>query len=299
MIYEKTDTNQQINAIAILKIENDYPHNIPGKVLKICTFKVAENASGNKLGELLLMAIFQYAANKKVSSSQKIDYIYTEVLSKHEDLIAFLEQFGFSTQSTDKPDNSQICVKSLIPPKDENLSSLEYHIAYGPPALKVNTVFIVPIIPRWTDALFPESRIQQQLLSNIPAGNAIRKAYLCNSKIKSIPKGATLLFYRSQKNRSVIVIGVVESILRSADPHEIRKFVGSRTVYTDAEIHELCENGKEVLAILFREDRLLKDIWSLEDLIKSAVIKRAPQSIHEIKEERGLKWIKSKLSDTH
>jgi len=91
------------------------------------------------------------------------------------------------------------------------------------------------------ETLFPEE---------FPEGNTLKKAYLSNSPIASIPNGSILAFYLSGSKKSVAAIGVVEKTIRSRDPVEIYKFSRSRTVFPMAEIRKLCE--KEVIGIHFR-----------------------------------------------
>ena len=90
---------------------------------------------------------------------------------------------------------------------------------------------------------------------NHPSGNALRKAYLCNSNTGSLEPGDILLFYRSQDLKAVTTLGVVESAIRTADPQEIMTYVGRRTVYRPDEIVMMCRSVRGVLAILFRQDQ--------------------------------------------
>ena len=45
----------------------------------------------------------------------------------------------------------------IAAPPDLECSDLEYHIWFGPPALRPSqNMFVVPIQPKWHDQLFPE-----------------------------------------------------------------------------------------------------------------------------------------------
>lgn len=127
----------------------------------------------------------------------------------------------------------------------------------------------MPIRPRWHDALFPEARSHPELFAPPAPGNAMLRAYLNRSNIQQVTRGALILFYRSQDRRAVTAAGVVDDVLRSSDPVEIRRFVGLRTVYSDAEVAELCAGERSVLAVLFRHDRSLRDGWPLDELIEA------------------------------
>lgn len=64
------------------------PYGFDGWILKICSFKVADDARGFKYGKLLLKTVLRHAHdNRRV-------LIYVEVLPRHGDLAAFLEEFG-------------------------------------------------------------------------------------------------------------------------------------------------------------------------------------------------------------
>ena len=121
------------------------------------------------------------------------------------------------------------------------------------------------------------------------------KAYLSRSNIQRVEPGALILFYRSEDRRAVTAVGVVDGVLRSNDPFEIRRFVGTRTVYTDAEVGTLCAGGRSLLAIRFRHDRVLPDGWPLNELIQAEVVRDAPQTIQEITSEVALSWIRQNL----
>src|SRR5690606_5046770 len=58
----------QVDAIVTLKIEEDRPYDLSGRVLKICTIKVAAQSRGAKRGDLLLTAIFRSARSQDVES---------------------------------------------------------------------------------------------------------------------------------------------------------------------------------------------------------------------------------------
>jgi predicted nucleic acid-binding protein len=253
--------NGPIQGLAIYKVENDRPFGIEGKVLKLCTFKVAPNAAGAKRGELLLKATFLHA--NEISA----DAIYVTLFDEHQGLARLLSGFGFARFDELTPLGEQVFIKELrstfVPP---NLSALEFHVRYGPPAIKVAHVYVVPIKPEYHDVLFPEANLRPSVFGPEPSGNAILKAYLCQSVTNSIAPGDTLLFYRSHDVMSVTAIGVVESAERIYDPVEVRERVGFRTVYPDKVIRAMFRRGESVLTILFRHDRMVHPRWGIEEL---------------------------------
>ena len=279
-----------LDAIAILKTETDNPHGLLGKILKICTFKIADHAEGAKRGELLLKSVFDHAA------MEDHDQIYIEALSHHSRLVLLFERFGFSDcgQQTDRGET--VLYKDRRPATSDNLlDPLEYHRRFGPPAVLVRDAFVVPIQPRWHNELFPEAQQQGELFGPSTPGNAILKAYLSRSAIRKITRGALVMFYRSEDVRAVTAIGVVDGLLSSNDPAAIRRYVGKRTVYTDGDIQGFCADGRNVLAILFRHDRILSHVWTLTQMSSIEAFRRAPQTIQQITSEGALSWIRDTL----
>jgi len=284
------DGTSGLDAVAILKTETDDPHGLPGRILKICTFKVAAHAEEAKRGELLLKSVFDHAA------IQDHDQIYLEVFSNHRRLVHLFERFGFSDYG-ERTDHGETVLRKDRRPKasDNILHPLEYHRRFGPPAVLVNDVFVVPIQPRWHRELFPEGRRQGELFGPTAPGNAMLKAYLSRSGIQSMIPGALVLFYRSEDVQAVTAIGVIDGLFRSNDPAAIRRFVEKRTVYTDDDLQGLCGDERSVLAILFRHDRLLVDVWTVDRLISIDALRSAPQTIQQVTNESALSWIKATL----
>lgn len=228
------------------------------------------------------------------------DHAWVTVFERHSTLVALFEQFGFLRLPQQSPLGELVYAKSFTPSPAalETLSSLELHVRYGPPCIRLEPAktFLVPIQPEYHRMLFPEypeSALQLFTTDPRPFGNALRKAYLCNSSITTIGPGATLLFYRSHDTKGVTAVAVVDSVLRSTSVEKLMRFVGQRTVYTESEIRELARSS--VLAILFRQDRFLDRPLSSHELKARGVIARAPQSIMTIKTEEAAAWLKERI----
>ena len=151
--------------------------------------------------------------------------------------------------------------------------------------------YIIPIRPQYYQRLFTESKSRQTLITEVSGnfaveGNAIRKAYLCNSKTKTVAKEDVLVFYLSEKSQAMLV-GTVEKIKRETNPEEIMKIIARRTVYTKKEIAKLCSKG--VLVILFKWNFNFPTPLNLTLLKKEGILKAAPQSIMELPHERYIK----------
>lgn len=291
-------------ALALLKPEPDCEYDLAQPVVKICTFKVSSDHPDVKFGELLLKAILMDAAESTTST------LYVEVLPSHPEVVGFLENFGFYDTGHRNERGEHVLAKSLRPAGDEvdgTLSDLDFHIRYGPPALRcAQQIFVVPIEPRWHDQLFPEQapeRRSEQLelfASGAPPtqpwGNALRKAYLCNSPSNQIGPGDVLLFYRSGDRKSISAVGIVEETLRSVDPDEVVRFVGRRTVYSPQEITYMARSVRGVLSVRFRQDRFQEPPWTFEQLRAAQVLKSWPQSITKLTGAKA-EWVRERLAE--
>ena len=278
--------------LTIVKSENDRPYELPGKVLKICSFKVSETARGYRFGELLLKSVFGYAFENSHSAA------YVTVFEKYTELIELFTDFGF----TEIPHRSSLSEVVLAKPlrftrEDyEKTAPLDFNIRFGPPHVKTDGIapYMVPIRPEYHKVLFPEAEQQLDIISGRnPFGNAIRKAYLCHANVRTIRPGDVLLFYRSVDLQALRCVGVAEDTLVSKHPQEIARFVGQRTVYGYNEIVQMCGKA-EVLAILFRHARTLDSPQALSVLKGSGVLKSAPQSIARMRPE-GMRWLQDHL----
>jgi len=297
------EDRERYAALALLKPEPDCEYALPAPVVKISTFKVSEDHSGLKYGELLLKAVLMDMVSTGAAT------LYVEVLPSHPEVTDFLEAFGFQRSEKTSDRGEHVLVKKLRPDEDaEDLSDLDFHIRYGPPALAFRQeVFVVPIEPRWHDQLFPEKApvlgpMQLTLFPDEarplthPWGNAIRKAYLCQSPTNNIQPGDVLCFYRSRDHRSISAVGIVEDVLRSQDVDELTQFVGRRTVYTPAEIQRMTRSVRGVLALRFRQDRFIEPPLSLDELQLAGALKTWPQSITRLRQE-GATWMRDRLRE--
>jgi predicted GNAT family N-acyltransferase len=268
------DSAQRLEALCIVKKETEtLPPEAIGKVLKICSLKVAEAARGRSLGEQLLKAAFAFAYENNY------DTVFLTIFEdKQPRLVQDLVDFGFQVSAHRLARNEGQMYKFLAPPPGAVQSGLSAHIAYGPKYVDFNQpVMAIPIQPRYVEQLFPEKSSQTALLPRASA-NAIRKAYLSMARRKGIAPGTVLAFYRSQVDQGLIVVGVVERAETHTTADGVAGFVGKRTVYTFREIENMVNEGP-VFAIRFREARLVTPVIPLSELKARGMLKAAPQSI--------------------
>jgi len=283
----------KLAAVSIVnKEENPRAQWNSGKTLKICSFKVDDDHLGLRLGELLLKTVFGYAAENRYDS------LFVTAFPKQVRLVELFQAFGFEVQPEAHGAGELVLLKRMSYSATDaaQLSQLEFHIKYGPFITRIaeGPAFIVPIQPKYHAMLFPEAEDQTNFLAGqTPFGNSIRKAYLCHAGIKSIVPGSSLLFYRSHDYKAVTTLGIAEGTIRSNNPAEIARFVGKRTVYRYEEIVGMC-TPRAVLAIQFRQVRLIRPSIKLGELQQVGILTSAPQSIVTVSEE-GKAWVQKKL----
>ncbi len=282
-------------AVMLVKQESPGDYGLHGKVLKVSTMKVADDALGRKYGELMLKTLFGYA------HTHAFDTVYVTVFSKHAALVALLETFGFEARTDRSALGELVMVKRRRPPDLSSGDCLSTHRRHGPPFVDPRSpVFVVPIRPTWHELLFPDYGSGLPVWTGEhPYGNALRKAYVSRSPTRNIGSGATLLFYRSEDTSAVTAVGVVDAVLEASSPDEVLRFVGRRTVYTLRDLQTMAAGGRGRLhAMLFRQDRLLEPAWRLRELQRARVLRSWPQSITRVGEV-GTQWVHRQLAESH
>jgi len=289
------DNDRCLQAICIYQIKKDEVINnanekLPGKSLKLCTFKVAEVSRGYKIGELFLKAAFQYATNNNLEN-----IFITAKEQGQEFLIRFLRDFGFVDGGSYGPDIVLIKKHPIDKPQVNGISPLEYMVRYFPHYMDDDEVgkFIVPIMPEYHTILFPEYKaLQPELFTHHrDAGNAIKKAYISHAKIKSIKEGDILIFYRSKDEMAITSLGIVEGFYccEKGDATKIASLVSRRTVYDFSEIVKLSE--KETKVILFRLIRHFSKSIPWHFLTKNGLEKGTIQTTRQTNEKTYSKII--------
>lgn len=286
-------------AMCIFKIEEnealtDSGEITPGKILKLCTFKVDNSVRGRKLGERLLFSAFKYAI------AHEVDWIYLHVFgAEHEKLTQLCIEYGFQCIGKYKG-KDDVYLKAMKPPDGhQDKDALEYAVSYYPyyrddPSIRK---FIVPIRKYYHEDLFPDiSDKARGLFRNVignysPQSNTIKKAYICHSPIKRIRPGDLLFFFRTQDRRCIECSGIAEHVDRANDIEYVMSLVSKRTVYSRVALVELLK--KESLIILFR---YLGDFPSItNNTLTCAGICGAIQSIREINHDQYVNCIRREL----
>lgn len=278
------DENGSLAAICIYQIQNDETLNdageiLSGSALKLCTFKVGESVRGRKIGELFLKAAFRYATENTCEN-----IFITANAGSQDYLIRVLTDFGFKERGQHRGDVVLVKSHPTTEPQEDDLPPAEFIRRYFPHFRSDSIIqkFLVPIQPHYHETLFPDYvPIQPRLFSSTGnVGNAIKLAYLCHARTKSIHPGDILLFYRTEDEKAVTSLGVVERFEISSDGAQIASLVSRRTVYSIDEIESLAHKPTKV--ILFRLIGHLSTIVPYERLLLDEVVTGPIQSIRKV-----------------
>lgn len=286
-----------LGAVLIYKFEQESIPSLPPlpekKRLKIATMKVSH--VGHKIGELLLKKSFELAIRNNIPEiyithfTEKIDY-----------LVDLIQEYGFIKIATVNRDWTVIpedvyLKKILINDKDiKSISPFQISKSFYPnlyDGIRVKK-HIVPIQPQYHELLFTDYPGRQTTLNEhmgqlIIEGNTIKKAYLSHSSSKKLETGDILLFYRSVDVKSVVSLGVIESVFYDLTyPNEIISIVGKRTVYSFSEIKEIAKSPTTI--ILFNFHFHFKKPIKYKTLLNQRILKGPSQSISEIDHDQYL-----------
>jgi len=294
-IYKLRDGS--LGAVLIYKFEHEAIPSIPPlpkeERLKITTMKVSH--VGHKIGELLLKLSFELAIKNNIPE------IYLTHFTKESDyLVDLIEEYGFGKFSvlnhdwTDIPED--IYLKKIIIDEKEviELSPFEISKFFYPNLYDGINVkkFIIPIQPQYYNRLFTDYPRRQTILNEnmgqfIIEGNTIKKAYLSHSSTRKMEKGDLLLFYRSEDDKSLVSLGVIESVYYDlTDSNEIVSLVGKRTVYSLSEIERIAQSPTTV--ILFNHHIHFKKPIEYRTLLKQKILRGPSQSITKIDHNKYL-----------
>ena len=255
---------------------------IPAKRLKISTLKV--NDTGKRIGETFIKII----VNKAIK--ENVEEIYVTVFDKQEFLIDMLESYGFKkyTKKRTLKSDGEIELENVLVKSMKNKENYYPFFEIGN-----NRIFLVPIRDKYHHLLFQESEKQFQLSfedfqgKNV-ASNSLKKAYLCDSKIKQIQKGSILLFYSSRAKKAITSLGIVDAVFTKFNNFdEMFNLVKKRTAYDEHELRENFKNDK--LVILFKLYYSFDNYVSFEFLKNNGIVNGPIQTIQHINKEHLLK----------
>lgn len=297
------EVSGQMAGIVIRKDElrSESPVTLPGhRILKLCTFKMAERFRGEKFGEQLLKQCLWHA------QANAYDIIYLTAYADKEDLLVLLRSYGF-VQTSRQPNGEFVVEKALhhgaIEP-GAHVDLLEFNRKCYPRFYDGDRAakYCVPIRGPYHEKLFPEisfrphlplfsgldmprTRTATQHQERMP-GNTIRKVYLCRAQSKGLRPGDVLFFYLSRDDRldasqSITTVGIVEAVRTCKDADELIRMTAKRSVFSIEELREIqSQSPTPVKVIDFLLVRHLEPCVTLRQLVDTGVFNaRPPQSI--------------------
>ncbi|MDI4633140.1 N-acetyltransferase [Pelomonas sp. V22] len=264
------------------EVINDAGDVLSGAALKLCTFKVGELVRGRKIGELFLKAAFRYATD-----NQCLNIFITAKADSQDFLVQLLQDFGFEGRGAYGSDMVLVKCHPAAAPSIGSEAPVEFLIRYFPHFRADVAVkkWVVPILPGYHEILFPDyPKSQTQLFGpDGHVGNAIKLAYLCHARTKSIRPGDVVLFYRSADEKAVTSVGVVERFEILQDAASIAGLVRRRTVYSIKEIERLTSQPTKV--ILFRLIGHVPRPVTYDQLLSAGVVTGPIQSITQLSDD--------------
>jgi hypothetical protein len=247
--------DNKLSALLIYNLEKPNQHRIPEiyeDCLKMCSFKINENAFVLKIGELFLNKMLQLCIERNIK------YLYLTVLEKYKFLIALLKKYGFKKRLF-RPEGGtteKLLIKDLnkekIPKKDYN--KFVSHPFYCD-NLKYNK-YIIPIVPEFYNTLFKDSNLRERSLFDIInvkdeiQGNSIEKAYICSKARKGMKTGDILFFYASRKSKSIHPVGILKETIQTKSFEKLSSKVRGKTVFSEHDLRIIFKELKQNVNIL-------------------------------------------------
>jgi ribosomal protein S18 acetylase RimI-like enzyme len=265
------------------------------KILKICTFKVAPESRGVKLGELLLKQVLWYAQ----SNSYDLTYLTTYV--DQAALMELLEYYGFRNAG-ENSNGEYIYERAFSPaalPRSKSRTAFEQARENYPRFVFDHQTlgFGIPIKEDYHDALYPDLYfpIQQELFDGASRaetitrpGNTIRKVYLCRAQSSLGPAGSVLFFYKSMSknppSQAITTLGILESVTLASSTKELMQLTGGRSVYSEEQLEKWGANPERPVKVInYLLVYYIQPAILIDELKSAGIIKRHPQqSIYKL-----------------
>ena len=268
------------------------------KILKVCTFKIARDKRGVRLGELLLKQVLWYA------QTNGYDLAYLTAFEEQASLIYLLEYYGFTKTGTNARGELIYERTFLNASVSGGVADEPFRIArlrYPRFVVDLNTRgFGIPIREKYHDTLYPDLWSPRQcdlfagaFNADTPTrpGNTIRKVYLSRAPSRLGPPGSVLFFYklksRDPPSQAITALGILESVSEARSTKELMQMTGGRSVYSEEELEGWkATSDRPVKVINFLLQSYVEPPISLDELRALGVVGRHPQqAIYEFDRE--------------
>lgn len=268
------------------------------KILKICTFKVAPERRGVKLGELLLKQVLWYA------QTNGYDLTYLTTFEDQVSLMDLLEYYGFQNAGTNAKGEyiyeRGFSSAALVPAA--GLCPFDLARKNYPRFVVDDTTrgFGIPIKEGYHDTLFPDlwQPRQPDLFSGASRaesitrpGNTIRKVYLCRAQSQLGAPGSILFFYKGVSkdppSQAITALGILESMKPASSTKELMQMTGGRSVYSEEQLDAWRATPKRPVKVInYLLVAYIDPPVSLDELETMGVVNGHPQqSIYELRHD--------------
>lgn len=266
------------------------------KILKVCTFKVAPEKRGVKLGELLLKQVLWYA------QTNGYDLAYLTTYEDQVALMNLLEFYGFrnvgENQNGEFIYERQFFSKKLA--RAAGIPAFDLARMHYPRFLLDDQVrgFGIPIRETYHDTLYPDlwNPRQPDLFAGAsgagkPArpGNTIRKVYLCRAKSHLGDPGSILFFYKGaskeEPSQAMTALGILESVTLAHSTRDLMRLTGGRSVYSEEQLAGWKATAQRPVKVInYLLVAYIEPPIRLDELRQMGVVDEHPQqSIYELR----------------
>lgn len=260
------------------------------KILKICTFKVAPESRGVKLGELLLKQVLWYA------QANEYDLAYLTTYEDQASLMDLLEYYGFKNAGANQNGEfiyERVFSPDALPPT-EDVAPFDRARQNYPrfPFSEDTRGFGIPIKEGYHDTLYPDL-FAGASGAEAPTrpGNTIRKVYLCRAQSQLGPPGSLLFFYKGVSkeppSQAITALGILESMKLAHSTKDLMQMTGGRSVYSKEELEAWSATPERPVKVInYLLAAYVDPPVSLNELEDMGVVNRhPPQSIYELRHD--------------
>jgi hypothetical protein len=244
--------------------------------LKIGTFKV--ESTGFRLGERFLQIAFGNARERRVSGSYLTAKLENAERPEIAALVQLIQSWGFTLhgQKESRSGTERVYTKSLG--TYDNGSSIKENFPNLRSAQRAKR--FLPILARYHTHLFPDSILRNEnprdYSSNVGFRYALQKMYITWAPTRNAQVGDYILVYRMGANSgrkayesTLTTLSVITELKSNFGDWEVfRRYCSNRTVFTEEELREFWNAGRQNLAVVsfiyvrpLTRRPILKELW--------------------------------------
>ncbi len=249
------------------------------RIMKIGTFKVSDDASGQRISEAFVREFHMRALEKK------FNYIYITMFEEYAKLKIIMEKYGFELIGT-KKDTGELVLWKNMSNESDCANKVYPYINW-----KTNTFGkIIPVDNEWHSDMFgvPQQERNENIL---PIANGINKIFISHAHLldDKFKKDDVVFIYRNKYTNlsgqeikgAITSIGVCSSVIKirsdykySMSYDDFLNTIGNKTVYSEEQLRKKYDEEKNIYLISFISSKFFKknevsiswlfknDLWS-------------------------------------